>query len=100
MLTAALEHLVKGIVDQDLDIVVRPDRTWEWKDEDEFTERLAFPESYWVGDPAAVWAEGRQVIKTVEGGEFPFDGTWTDFRPEADWPVPTVVPDGWDRPQA
>ena len=26
----------------------RPDRTWEWKDEDEFAERLAFPDHYWV----------------------------------------------------
>jgi hypothetical protein len=40
------------------------------------------------------------VIKTVENGEFPFDGTWTDFRPETEWAVPTAVPDGWDRPQA
>jgi len=58
------------IVDQDLDIVVRPDRTWEWKDEDEFTERLAIPEHYWVPDEQAVRAEGRRVIKVVEAGEF------------------------------
>lgn len=88
------------VTDQDLDIVVHQNLTWEWKDEDELAERLAFPESYWVGDPAAVWAEGRRVIKTVESGEFPFDGTWTDFRPDPDWPVPTTVQPGWDRPQA
>ena len=38
------------VVDQDLDIVVAPDRTWWWKDEDEFAERLALPEHYWVQD--------------------------------------------------
>ncbi|MEV4707684.1 DUF402 domain-containing protein [Actinoplanes sp. NPDC049316] len=86
------------VIDQDLDIVVRPDRTWEWKDEDEFTERLAFPEHYWVRDEAAVRAEGRRVVKRIEAGEFPFDGTWTDFQPDPSWPVPAAVPPGWDRP--
>ncbi|UQU68438.1 DUF402 domain-containing protein [Couchioplanes caeruleus] len=86
------------VIDQDLDIVVRPDRTWEWKDEDEFTERLAFPGHYWVHDEAAVRAEGLRVVKAIEAGEFPFDGTWTDFRPDPSWPVLTLVPEGWDRP--
>ena len=85
-------------VDQDLDIVVAPDRTWQWKDEDEFAERLVLPEHYWVRDEAAVWAEGRRVIKRIEAGEFPFDGTWTDFVPDPSWPVPRTLPPGWDRP--
>ena len=85
------------VVDQDLDVVVAPDRSWRWKDEDEFAERLAFPEHYWVRDEAAVWAEGRRVIKIAEAGEFPFDGTWTDFAPDPSWPVPEL-PAGWDRP--
>jgi hypothetical protein len=87
------------VVDQDLDVDVEPDRTWHWKDEDEFAERLALPEHYWVPDEQAVWAEGRRVIKQVEAGEFPFDGTWTDFTPDPSWPVPDLPP-GWDRPTA
>lgn len=86
------------VIDQDLDVLVRPDRSWEWKDEDEFTERLAFGEHYWVRDEAAVRAEGWRVIKQIEAGDFPFDGTWTDFRPDPTWPVPTSLPPGWDRP--
>jgi hypothetical protein len=88
------------VVDQDLDIVVAPDRTWQWKDEDEFAERLAHPDHYWVPDEAAVWAEGRRVIKMVEAADFPFDGTWTDFQPDPGWPTPTELPPGWDRPVA
>jgi predicted RNA-binding protein associated with RNAse of E/G family len=87
-------------VDQDLDVVVAPDRSWQWKDEDEFAERLALPDHYWVPDEAAVWAEGRRVIKRIEAGEFPFDGTWTDFVPDPSWPVPRSLPPGWDRPPA
>ena len=85
------------MVDQDLDIVVAPDRSWAWKDEEEFAERLAFPDHYWVPDGAAVWAEGRQVVKRIEAGDFPFDGTWTDFVPDPDW-TPGVPVKGWDRP--
>ena len=86
------------VIDQDLDVVVHPDRTWTWKDEDEFTERLAYPDHYWVHDEQAVRAEGRRVIKMAEAGDFPFDGTWTDYQPDPSWPVPAVLPAGWDRP--
>lgn len=88
------------IVDQDLDVVVYPDLSWAWKDEDEFIERLAFPEHYWVTDEAAVRAEGERVIKLAEAGEFPFDGTWCDFTPDPRWTAPDALPAGWDRPPA
>jgi hypothetical protein len=88
------------MVDQDLDVVVRPDLSWEWKDEEEFAERLDHPRHYWVFDEAAVRAEGERVIKMAEAGEFPFDGTWCDFVPDPSWSVPTTLPEGWDRPQA
>jgi hypothetical protein len=86
------------VVDQDLDVWVPPDRAWRWKDEDEFAERLALPEHYWVPDADAVRAEGKRVIAQVEAGEFPFDGTWTDFAPDPAWEVPASMPSGWERP--
>jgi uncharacterized protein DUF402 len=86
------------VIDQDLDIVATPDLAWSWKDEDEFAERLALAQHYWVPDEAAVWAEGRRVIKMIEAAEFPFDGTWTDFQPDPSWSPPTELPPGWDRP--
>ena len=86
------------IVDQDLDIWVEPDRSWSWKDEEEFAERLAFPDHYWVTDEKAVRAEGERVIRIAEAGEFPFDGTWCDYTPPADWDVPDELPPGCDRP--
>ena len=86
------------VVDQDLDIGVAPDRSWRWKDEEEFVERLAFAGHYWVADEAAVRAEGARVVALIEAGKFPFDGTWCDFRPDPTWPVPSALPSGWDRP--
>ena len=77
----------------------RPDRSWGWKDEDEFAERLAFPDHYWVTDEAAVRAEGERVVELVEAGEFPFDGTWCDFTPTAGVAAcRDGLPPGWDRP--
>ncbi|HYN96164.1 MAG TPA: DUF402 domain-containing protein [Pilimelia sp.] len=88
------------IVDQDLDVWVPPDRAWRWKDEEEFAERLAMPEHYWVADEAAVRAEGERVVKLVAAGEFPFDGTWCDFVPDLSWRPAGALPPGWDRPPA
>jgi hypothetical protein len=86
--------------DQDLDLWVYADRSWEWKDEDEFEERLSIPEHYWVPDPVAVRAEGERMTKLVEAGAFPFDGTWCDFKPDPSWQIPAELPVGWDRPRA
>ena len=77
-----------------------PDRTWQWKDEDEFAARLREPADYWVDDEAAVRAEGERLVKLAEAGEFPFDGTMTDYRPDPTWSVPVDMPAGWDRPRA
>jgi hypothetical protein len=87
-------------IDYDLDVIVRPDLRWAWKDEEEFAERLGHPDAYWVPDEAAVRAEGERLIKSAEAGEFPFDGTMLDYRPDPAWSVPTTMPAGWDRPRA
>jgi hypothetical protein len=87
--------------DWDLDVWIEPDRSWRWKDEDLFTERLAQPEHYWVDDEARVRRAGQEVVALVEAGAFPFDGTWCDFRPDPTWAVsaPEAPPPGWDRPR-
>ena len=87
-------------VDWDLDIVVRPDRTWAYKDEDEMLDAVAHGLLYWGPDERTIRSAGEQAVKLVEAGEFPFDGTWTDFRPDPAWPVPLDMPARWDRPRS
>jgi hypothetical protein len=85
--------------DHALDIWVEPDRTWRWKDEDEFAERIDHP-LYWTAEEAAaIRARGEALAAQAEAGKFPFDGTWCDFRPDPSWPEPQRPP-GWDRPRA
>ncbi|MGC1212370.1 MAG: DUF402 domain-containing protein [Micromonospora sp.] len=73
--------------DHVLDIVVTPQRQWEWKDADEFHDRIGHALYFDTAAAAAVRAEGDQLIKLIEAGQFPFDGTWTDFRPDEQWPA-------------
>jgi len=83
--------------DHALDIWVEPDRTWAWKDEDEFNERIDHP-LYWTAEEAAaIRAEGERAIALVEAGRHPFDGWLTDFRPDPQW-EPSRLPPHWDLP--
>jgi hypothetical protein len=88
------------IVDQDLDIWVEPDRTWSWKDEEEFAERLAYPHHYWVTDGDAVRETGERVVKRIEAGEFPFDSSLLGVTGDPLWTGALSVPLGWDRSRA
>ena len=83
-------------VDQDLDVVVQPDRTWRWKDEEEFAARTGRPGYFDAAEARAIRAEGERLVKLIEAGEFPFDGTHTGFRPDPGW-GPLTLPAGWDR---
>lgn len=57
----------KGLV---LDIVVTPERQWEWKDADEFDRRVGHP-SYLDRDAAqAVRSTGERLIKVIDAGDF------------------------------
>ena len=83
--------------DHALDLLIAPDRSWEWKDEDEF-ERRTGQLPFWGADQASqIRAEGLRVIETLDAKDFPFDGTWCDFVPDPSW-TPTPLPRWWDQP--
>jgi hypothetical protein len=85
------------VADMGLDVVVDPDRTWRWKDEDDFAAFTDAP-GYWTAAQAvAARAEGRRLIALAEEARFPFDGTYCDFAPDPTWSPPTL-PTGWDTP--
>jgi hypothetical protein len=53
-----------------------------------------------VESEAAVRAEGERLIKIAEAGQFPFDGTMTDYQPDPSWPIPAEMPPWWESPRA
>jgi hypothetical protein len=78
------------VIDHELDIVVAPDRSWQWKDEDDLAVVTGL-DGYWdAAGSAEIRAEGDRVLAEVAAGRFPFDGSWCDFRPDPSWPVPRL----------
>lgn len=78
-----------------LDVVIAPDLSWRWKDEDEFA--IAQEIGIFTADQAAaIRAEGERIIADVEARHWPFDGAYETWRPDPTWTVP-AMPVDWDR---
>jgi predicted RNA-binding protein associated with RNAse of E/G family len=81
-------------MDHLLDVVIDPDLSWRWKDEEELEEavRLGL-----LTRQAAdgIRAEGERVIAQLEAREPPFCDGWERWRPDPAWPIPEL-PAGWD----
>ena len=81
--------------DRTLDVRVAPDRTWEWKDEEDFAAQTGDPRFWDAAGAARIRAEGERVLAAVEAGAFPFDGTWCDLGTGGE---PAELPPWWDAP--
>ena len=81
--------------DYALDIVVRPDMSWSWKDVDEF-EGLVSRGFFTVEQESSIRAEADRMVKTIEVGGPPFCDGWENWRPDQSWPVPRLPNDWFD----
>jgi hypothetical protein len=81
------------VIDEVLDIVVTPDRTYRWLDEDEMAHLIELG-LYTEDDADEVRDAGRAVIKLIEAGKPPFDDEWVLWRPPQDLML-GPVPEGW-----
>jgi hypothetical protein len=72
--------------DEKLDLIVMPDGTLRWKDEDELAEAARLG----LLDESAVRAEAERVL-----ADPPWPTGWEDWRPEPGGSVPHL-PTGWD----
>jgi hypothetical protein len=83
--------------DRALDVWITPDRRGTWKDEDEFAELTGGPGRWTADQVPAIRAAGEHLLALAADGAPPFDGRWTDYRPDPAWGT-LMLPDGWDRP--
>jgi hypothetical protein len=92
-----LERTADGIQAMDLmlDIIVSPDRTWHWKDQDEFDAVVAAG-LYSDATVRAVREEAQSVIHQIENQSAPFDEQWLKWRPPDEWTIPSL-PAGWEQ---
>lgn len=77
------------VSDLELDVVVRPDLTWYWKDEAEFAQLTEL--GYFSTELAAeIRQAGLDAISQLESGLEPFNQPWPEWRPDENWTVPEL----------
>lgn len=82
--------------DNVLDLTMRDDLVWTWKDEQQVLDRLDAGLTY-TEEAVLFYAEAESVIAQIEARcEHFADGLarWKDWRPEATWTT-RALPDGW-----
>ena len=72
-----------------LDVVIDPDGSWRWKDEDDLAEAVALGVFSQV-EAAAIRRAGERAIT-----ERPWPTGLEDWRPDPGW-TPPALPDGWE----
>ena len=94
-LQSPLRRVRQGVQLHDyvLDIVVRPDMSWMWKDMDEFEELFAHG-FFSAEQEASIRDEAARMVRTIERVGQPFCDGWPEWRPDASWAVPRL-PDDW-----
>lgn len=76
-----------------LDVWIDPDRQWRWKDEEHLAEAVRVG-LFTREQAAAIRAEGERAIERVIAWSSPFDEGWERWRPDPEWPLPSV-PKEW-----
>jgi hypothetical protein len=75
--------------DHTLDIVMHPNRSWEWRDEEELQNHIR--EGFFTADLAiAARDEGTSAVQAILRAEHPCLVGWPDWAPEDDWEIPQV----------
>ncbi|MFJ5529857.1 DUF402 domain-containing protein [Streptomyces sp. NPDC093261] len=81
--------------DHFLDLCVFPDRSWGWRDEDEFAQaqRDGLMDAHLA---ERVRGAGRSAVEVIRAWGAPFSDGWQHWRPDPSWSVPSL-PEDWDR---
>lgn len=80
--------------DHMLDVVVAPNLTWTWKDEEVMADRVR-QGVYSPEFAAEVRAEAERVVAVLEANGSPFCDGWDRWTPDPTWEIPLLPPD-WD----
>ncbi|MBE0682769.1 MAG: DUF402 domain-containing protein [Anaerolineales bacterium] len=87
-------HCSVDTLDLDLDIIVNPDFSFEWKDLDDYEKGIEtgviLPE--WVNEIETAKSE---ILDRLERREYPFDNSWLNWRPDPNWTLPKL-PANWE----
>jgi hypothetical protein len=79
--------------DLELDLVVAPDGSWKYKD-DELLELRIREGRFTAERVAAIRAEGKRIADQLRGGIRWWDPKWAHWVPPREWSAPPL-PQGW-----
>jgi protein associated with RNAse G/E len=80
-------------LDLDLDIVIHPDFSLEWKDLDDYQKAIdhGIIPHQWIGE---IEKARQEILDRLERREYPLNGDWLNCKPDPNWPTPTL-PQNW-----
>jgi predicted RNA-binding protein associated with RNAse of E/G family len=80
-------------LDLDLDLIINPDLSFEWKDIDDYEKGIetGLIVAEWV---AQIDSAKREIFNRLEKREYPFDGSWLAWKPDTSW-MPPKFPETW-----
>lgn len=82
-------------LDLDLDLIVNPDFSYEWKDvadyQNAIENEIILPE--WI---KGIELAKQEIFEKLETRQYPYDGSWLDWKPDPNWSPPTL-PENWDK---
>ena len=88
-------HCGIDTLDLELDLVIRPNMSSEWKDVDDYKmcikAGMILPE--WASEIEIAKAD---VLARLAGKRYPLDGSWLGWKPDPNWEPPNL-PEGWDK---
>jgi len=78
--------------DLELDIVVRPDGSWRYKDDEKL--EMWIDRGRWTADEVvAIREEGRRIAAELEAGRRWWSDEWAAWRPDPAWATPELPAD-------
>lgn len=88
-------HCGVDTLDLDLDLIINPDFSYEWKDVEDYQkaidQEIILPE--WTGQIDAAKSE---ILDRLEKRQYPFDGSWLNWMADPAW-SPPKLPENWDK---
>jgi uncharacterized protein len=88
-------HCGLDTFDLELDLVIKPDYGWQWKDAEDYQRGIE------AGILLPEWVRGiesaqKDIFAKLEQRLYPLDGHWLNWQPDPTWIAPTL-PAGWEQ---
>ena len=88
-------HCGIDTLDLDLDLIINPDFSYEWKDIEDYQkaieEEIIFPE--WTKE---IDIAKKEILDKLEKRQYPYNGSWLKWTPDPGW-SPPKLPENWDK---